>query len=75
MAVKREEEASDVKERNYDLITLSILTFGFLQCSGNFFGGQLLMTVDGVRVIHLLDRSLLYAVPGFDWDMKTLLHT
>jgi hypothetical protein len=73
MAGEKEEEASVMLRKGIMIfITLSILTFGFaFSAAAISFGGVIVDDSGiGVRVIHLLDRSLLYAVPGFDWDMK-----
>jgi hypothetical protein len=51
---------------------LLVLTFGFgFSVAAISFGG---IFVDdsgiGVRIYHLMDSSLLYVVPGYDWDTK-----
>lgn len=53
-------------------ITLAALTFGLGSSAAAFsFGGIILDDSGiGVRVDYLMDRSLLYVVPGYDWVAK-----
>ena len=70
--MKRKRGICDAKERNYDLYyPVHSHVWLCLRAAAISFGGVIVDDSGiGVIVIHLLDRSLLYAVPGFDWDMK-----
>ena len=53
-------------------LILPVLIFGFgLSVAAFSFGGIILDDSGiGVRVDYLMDGSLLYIVPGYDWDEK-----
>lgn len=69
---KKEEAFVMLRKAITVFLILPVLIFGFgLSVAAFSFGGIILDDSGiGVRVDYLMDRSLLYIVPGYDWDEK-----